>query len=30
MNLQASYELRLARAKDWPKIERRVRVWAAE
>ena len=30
MNLQASYELRLARAKDWPKIERRVRVLAAE
>jgi addiction module HigA family antidote len=30
MNLQASYELRLARAKDWPKIERRVRVMAAE
>jgi antitoxin HigA-1 len=30
MNLQASYELRRARAKDWPKIERRVRVLAAE
>ena len=30
MNLQASYELRLARAKDWPKIERRVRILAAE
>jgi len=30
MNLQASYELRLARAKDWPKIERRVRIMAAE
>ncbi len=30
MNLQASYELRLARAKDWPKIQRRVRVLAAE
>jgi antitoxin HigA-1 len=30
MNLQASYELRLARAKDWPKIEHRVRVMAAE
>jgi addiction module HigA family antidote len=28
MNLQASYELRLARAKYWPKIERRVRVLA--
>jgi antitoxin HigA-1 len=30
MNLQASYELRLARAKAWPKIERRVRILAAE
>ena len=30
MNLQASYELRLARVTDWPKIERRVRVLAAE
>jgi len=30
MNLQTSYELRLARATDWPKIERRVRVLAAE
>jgi addiction module HigA family antidote len=30
MNLQSSYELRLARTKDWPKIERRVRVLAAE
>jgi addiction module HigA family antidote len=30
MNLQASYELRLARAKLWPKIEHRVRVLAAE
>ncbi len=30
MNLQASYELRLARAEDWPKIEQRVRVLAAE
>jgi|SRR5579863_1268954 len=30
MNLQASYELRLARANDWPKIQRRVRVLAAE
>jgi addiction module HigA family antidote len=30
MNLQASYELRLARAKDWPKIERRVRILPAE
>ncbi|MGH6727891.1 MAG: HigA family addiction module antitoxin [Pseudolabrys sp.] len=30
MNLQASYDLRLARAKDWPKIEPRVRIMAAE
>ena len=30
MNLQASHELRRARATDWPKIERRVRVLAAE
>ncbi len=30
MNLQASYELRRARAKDWPRIEPRVRVLAAE
>ena len=30
MNLQSSYELRLTRATDWPKIERRVRVLAAE
>ena len=30
MNLQASYELRLARAKDWPKVERRVRTLVAE
>ena len=30
MNLQASYELRRARATDWPKIERRVRILAAE
>jgi addiction module HigA family antidote len=30
MNLQASYELRLARAKDWPRIERRVRVLTTE
>ncbi len=30
MNLQASYELRRARATDWPKIERRVRVLAAD
>jgi len=30
MNLQASYELQLARDKDWSKIQRRVRVLAAE
>lgn len=30
MNLQASYDLRLARAGDWPRIEPRVRVLAAE
>jgi addiction module HigA family antidote len=30
MNLQADYELRRARAGDWPRIERRVRVLAAE
>lgn len=30
MNLQASYDLRCARAADWPKIERRVRILAAE
>jgi len=30
MNLQADYDLRQARANDWPKIEPRVRVLAAE
>jgi hypothetical protein len=30
MNLQADYDLRLARLRDWPKAERRVRVLAAE
>ena len=30
MNLQADYDLRRARAKDWPKVERRVRILAAE
>lgn len=30
MNLQADYDLRRARATDWPKIERRVRILAAE
>jgi addiction module HigA family antidote len=30
MNLQASYDLRRTRATDWPRIERRVRILAAE
>ena len=30
LNLQSDYELRRARAKDWPKIEGRVRILAAE
>jgi addiction module HigA family antidote len=30
LNLQADYDLRLARNKEWPKIEPRVRVLAAE
>lgn len=30
MNLQASYDLRRACATDWPNIERRVRILAAE
>lgn len=30
MTLQADYELRRTRARDWPKIEPRVRVLAAE
>jgi addiction module HigA family antidote len=30
MNLQAGFELRKARADEWPKIERRVRVMAEE
>ena len=29
MNLQASYDLRRARATEWPKLESRVRVLAA-
>jgi antitoxin HigA-1 len=29
MNLQASYDLRRARATEWPKLEPRVRVLAA-
>jgi addiction module HigA family antidote len=30
LNLQSDYDLRRARAKDWPKTEPRVRVLAAE
>ena len=30
MNLQSDYDLRRARASDWPRIERRVRILAAE
>jgi addiction module HigA family antidote len=30
MNLQASYDLRRVRATEWPKLEPRVRVLAAE
>jgi addiction module HigA family antidote len=30
MNLQSSYDLRCARLKDWPRVEPRVRVLAAE
>ena len=30
MNLQAGYELRKARTAEWPKIEKRVRMLAAE
>ena len=30
VNLQSAYDLRRTRAKDWPKIERRVRILAAE
>ena len=30
LTLQADYDLRRARAKDWPKVEPRVRVLAAE
>jgi addiction module HigA family antidote len=30
MNLQASYDLRRARTTEWPKLEPRVRVLAAE
>ena len=30
MSLQADYDLRLARLRDWPQAERRVRILAAE
>jgi hypothetical protein len=30
MNLQADYDLRLARRRDWPKAERRVRILEVE
>lgn len=30
MNLQSSYELRRAKRGEWPKIEPRVRIYAAE
>jgi addiction module HigA family antidote len=30
MNLQSDYDLRRARTKDWPKVEKRVRILAAE
>lgn len=30
MNLQAGYELRKVRTQEWPRIEKRVRVMAAE
>jgi antitoxin HigA-1 len=30
LNLQADYDLRLARTKDWPRVEPRVRILAAE
>jgi addiction module HigA family antidote len=30
LNLQSDYELRRARARDWSRIERRVRILAAE
>jgi antitoxin HigA-1 len=30
LNLQTGYDLRRARAKDWPRVEPRVRVLAAE
>ncbi len=30
LNLQSDCELRRARAKDWPKVERQVKILAAE
>ncbi len=30
LNLQSDYDLRLARAREWPKVEPRVRILAAE
>jgi addiction module HigA family antidote len=30
LNLQSDYELRRAKAEEWPKIERRVRILTAE
>src|SRR5438067_3738755 len=30
MNLQSDYDLRHARAGEWPKVERRIRMRAAE
>ena len=30
MNLQAGFELRKAREREWPKIEKRIRMLAAE
>jgi antitoxin HigA-1 len=30
LNLQSDYELRRAKAEEWPKIERRVRILAVE
>lgn len=30
LNLQSDYDLRRARTKDWAKVERRVRILAAE
>ena len=30
LNLQSDYDLRRARTKDWPRVESRVRILAAE